>query len=279
MIFLKPSEYPRDFYYHRTASEIYRTYLEGCWPQTFEIGNPPQYAWKKPFFGGKLGVVRYERTDVEPDIEKLKKEEGINHGMVTWIPYSRTEAPKGWKRLYLTDHFRETGYVLLEEDYRKKWNERSRRAMKKFEKSGAIIRAVDGDTFAKAFHDTRVKHWYKSDYIRYYKKMVAIDPSKIRQWLVYVDGKPVAWLAVHDYIDNHSVHLVAFTGKEAYPSQWGTALIDEWFRDSLTRGIKYLSFDQLRQRGGPSEQKGYTEFKENFIEYRLSFPKAYFKIF
>lgn len=139
--------------------------------------------------------------------------------MVTWVPYSRTEAPKGWKRLYLTDHFRETGYVILDQDYRKKWNERSRRAIKKFEKSGAVIRAVDADTFAKAFRETKVKHWYKSDYIRYYKKMVAIDPSKVRQWLVYVDDVPAAGLAVHDYIGNHSVHLVAFTGKEAYPSQ------------------------------------------------------------
>lgn len=279
MIFLKPEQYPKDFFYHRTASEAYRQYLEGCWPQTFDIGNPPQYAWKKSLLGGNFHVVRYERTDIEPDIEKLKKEEGIKHAMVAWIPYSRTEAPLGWKRLYLTDHFRETGYVLLTENYRSKWNERSRRAMKKFEKSGAITYQVDSETFVKAFRETKVKHWYKSDYIKYYQKMVAIDHSKIRQWLVYVDDEPVAGLAVHDYIENHSVHLVAFTGKKAYPSQWGTALIDTWFRDSLSKGIKYLSFDQLRQKGGPSEQRGYTEFKENFIEYRLSFPKAYFKIF
>lgn len=30
MYFLKPEEYPKDFFYHRTASETYRTYLEGC---------------------------------------------------------------------------------------------------------------------------------------------------------------------------------------------------------------------------------------------------------
>ncbi len=49
--------------------------------------------------------------------------------------------------------------------------------------------------------------------------MVAINPSKIRQWLVYIDNEPVAGLAVHDYIENHSVHLIAFTGKKAYPIQ------------------------------------------------------------
>lgn len=139
--------------------------------------------------------------------------------MVTWIPYSRTDVPTGWKRLYLTDHFRETGYNILDSDYRKQWNERSRRAIKKFEKSGAEVRSVDADTFIEAFKGTRVKHWYKSDYIRYYRKIVAINPSKIRQWLVYIGDEPVAGLAVHDYIENHSVHLIAFTGKKAYPSQ------------------------------------------------------------
>ncbi len=277
---LLPHEYPADFYYHRTASESYRTYLEWCGPKTFDIGNPPQYAWKKSLLGGRVHVVRYERTDVEPDIEKLKTEEGIKHAMITWIPYSKTDIPKWWRRLYLTDHFRETGYSLLEDEhYQKKWNERSRRAIKKFEKSWAEIRAVSDSEFVEAFRKTKVKHWYKSDYIRYYKRIVAIRPESIRQWLVYIDGEPVAGLAVNDFIGNHSVHLVAFTGKEAYPIQGGTGLIDEWFRGSLEKGIKYLSFDQLRNKWGPNEQKWYTEFKENFIDYRLSFPKAYFRMF
>lgn len=72
--------------------------------------------------------------DAEPDIEALKTS-GVKHAIVSWIPYSRTDIPTGWRRLYLTDHFQETGMVVLESDYRKKWNERSKRAMKKYEKS------------------------------------------------------------------------------------------------------------------------------------------------
>ncbi len=53
--------------------------------------------------------------------------------MVAWIPYSLRVVPSGWRRLYLTDHFQETGYALLEnEEYAKKWNDRARRAVKKF---------------------------------------------------------------------------------------------------------------------------------------------------
>lgn len=129
-----------------------------------------------------------------------------------------------------------------------------------------------------AFKKTKVKHWFKSDYISYYKKITGIDPSAIRQWLVYLNDEPIAGLAVLDYLDNHSVHLVAFTDKRAYDIQGWTGLIDAWFRDSKAKGMKYLTFDQLRNPHGPSDQKGYTEFKENFTEYKLTFPKAYFKL-
>jgi len=278
MQFLQPHEYPHDFYYHRTSAEIYRPYLESCGSiETFDIENPPIYAWKKKLFGS-FYISRYERTDIEPDIEKLKKE-GMKHGIITWIPYSRTDIPAWWRRLWLTDHFQETSVNILDTDYRKKWNERSRRAIKKFEKSGAEVHAVDPETFLAAFRATRVKHWFKSDYISNYKRISKYDPSKVRQWCVYRDGKAVAGLACLDYLGDHSVHFVAFTGRDAYDIQGGTALIDTWFRESLENWIKYITFDQLRNKWGPGDQKGYTEFKENFIEYRLSFPKAYFKVF
>jgi hypothetical protein len=278
---LTPPEYPRDFFYHRTGSSVYRKYLETCHLTTFDIGNPPQYAWKKKIFGNDVVVVKYERTDVEPDIDMIRETLGVKHGMISWIPYSLTEKPEGWRRLYLTDHYQETGYSLLEDaDYPKKWNERARRARKKFLTSGWVVKAVTHDEYVTAFRATKVKHWYKSDYISYYKKITSIAPESIRQWICYdPSGKAVAGLAVHDYNGDHSVHLSAFTGKDAYPIQWGTGLIDEWYRSSLDMGIKYLSFDQLRQRWWPSEQRWYTEFKKNFIDFGLSFPKAYFKFF
>ncbi len=281
MIPLNPTDYPPDFYYHRTGSTIYRKYLESCGLSTFDIGNPPQYAWKKRLFWDFFAIIKYERTDVEPDIEMLKKTLWVRHAMVAWIPYSLRVAPSGWRRLYLTDHFQETGYTLLENDqYAKKWNDRARRAQKKFLSSGGVVKAVTHEEYIEAFRATKVRHWYKSDYISYYKKISSIWGESIRQWLCY-DGewKAVAGLSVHDYNGDHSVHLSAFTGKDAYPIQGGTGLIDAWYRESLSKGIKYISFDQLRQRWGPNEQKWYTEFKKSFIDFGLSFPKAYCKFF
>lgn len=71
---LQPSEYPADFFYHRTSAEIYRPYLESCGNiTTYTLKNGIQYGWKKGLFGNRFHIIRQERTDIEPDIATLKK--------------------------------------------------------------------------------------------------------------------------------------------------------------------------------------------------------------
>lgn len=65
---LPKDQYPKDFYYHRTASSTYRAYLETCGLVTFDIAHPPQYSWKKKIFGNWFGVIKSERIAYEPDI-------------------------------------------------------------------------------------------------------------------------------------------------------------------------------------------------------------------
>lgn len=109
---LPKTEYPKDFFYHRTGADTYRSYLKLCGLTTFDLPTSPQFAWVKRVFGGWFAIIKYERTDCEPDPKWLKKHLGIRHGFVAWIPYSK-EKPKGWRRLLLTDHFEETGYTVL----------------------------------------------------------------------------------------------------------------------------------------------------------------------
>lgn len=295
-------QYPKDFYYHRTSSPTYRAYLETCGLTTFDITHPPQYAWKKKIFGNWFWVIKNERIAYEPDIEELKKATGLKHAFVVWIPYGISLIPKSWKRLWFTDHFEETGYAELlypetetwknidtKQSSREKlptpvylisWNDRSRRARKKFLASGATVKAVTSEEFSHSFRTTKVKHWYKSAYISYYNRMVSLDASKIRQWLAYDPLGKVIWgLAVHDFLGDHSVHLVAFTEQKSYDLQAGTGLMDLWFSDSYEKWYKYLSFDHLRNKNGPRDQRGYTAFKENFITAQLSFKEAYFRFF
>lgn len=86
-------DYPKDFYYHRTSSLGYRKYLTLGGLTTFDLPKSPQYAWVKKLFGGFFAIMKYERTDIEPDIEWIKKHLGVKHAFVAWIPYSK-EKPK-----------------------------------------------------------------------------------------------------------------------------------------------------------------------------------------
>jgi hypothetical protein len=112
------------------------------------------------------------------------------------------------------------------------------------------VKLVTSDEFVEAFKTTKVKHWHKSVYISYYKKMVAIHGDKVRQWLAYDStGRQIGGLAVHDYLGDHSVHLVAFTDQQAYDLQPGTGLMAEWYRDSSKKNFRYLTIDHLRNVG------------------------------
>ena len=72
-------------------------------------------------------------------------------------------------------HFTRTGFVQIEnQQYYEKWNERARRARKRFfsyvtgkNTENIHIEQVDQEAFVQAFKQVRVKHLYKSDYIRY----------------------------------------------------------------------------------------------------------------
>ena len=59
-------------------------------------------------------MIKYERIAHAPDIDFLKRETGLRHAFVVWIPYGQVTLAKPWRRLWATDHFEETGYAKLE---------------------------------------------------------------------------------------------------------------------------------------------------------------------
>lgn len=231
-----------------------------------------------------MQLAKFDRIDTEPTKELLAPH-GFTRGFVIWIPFRRTEIPVGWHKLMIGTHFTRTGFVEIEnQEYHKRWNERARRARKKFlslaqegNQENIHIELVDEETFVRAFQTVKVKHMFKSDYIKYYRSMIGIDPRSIRSYVCYRGETPVAGLAVHDYAGNASVHLVAFTGKESHPFQGGTGLMDRWFHDSVDMGIRYINFDHLRDSSMESSQQGYTDFKLNFIEKECYFKESYFR--
>lgn len=232
----------------------------------------------KRLFGKYVQLAKFDRIDTEPTRELLESH-GFKRGFVIWVPFRRTEIPAGWRKLAVRTHFTRTGFAQLENgQYYNKWNERARRARKKFlSHTDVRIEQVGKEEFVRAFRSVKVRHLFKSDYITYYQAMTKIQEESVRSYVCYRGDTPIAGLAVHDYNGNSSVHLVAFTGREAKRCQAGTGLMDRWFSDSVNMGIEYINFDHLRDSSMSMDQQGYTDFKLNFTENECYFRDSYFR--
>ena len=172
---------PPDFQYFRSSSSVYQKYLERGGLRTIKREN--DFGWIKDL--GLFQIAKFERTDTPPDRELLRKH-GFKHGLILWVPAHRDDVPEGWRELWIPgSHFSITGYAKLEEEYFKKWNERARRARKKSISSGVEIREVTQDIFIEAFSNTKVRHMFRADYIKYYRSMYESGPDSIRSFLAY----------------------------------------------------------------------------------------------
>ncbi|MDD5770377.1 MAG: hypothetical protein PHE25_05400 [Candidatus Gracilibacteria bacterium] len=276
MKLIHKTQMPLDQGYYRTTSPIYKKYLENCGLKIHHLPNN-KFGWIKSILG-LFQIAKFERVDEEPNIERLKKD-GFKRGFVIRVPYSDINIPKGWRKLRLNSHFTTSGYTDLENEYYKKWKERSKRSRKKFlENPDMSIKLVDTETFQKHYKEAKTSQPYKSSFMKYHKTISLFDDNgSIKNILCYHKDKVVAGLAVINYNGNSSAHLVAFLTNEGKTLQAGTGVMDYWFKMSLENGIKYINFDHLRDKHMGADQQGYTDFKENFMDYKVLFEEAYFK--
>lgn len=193
---LQGTQVPGDFHYFRSTSPVYKKYLESGGLTTIPIGK--QYGWIKSFYF--FQIAKFERTDEEPT-EKLLRKFGFVRGLVLWVPAHKDTVPKPWKELWIPgSHFTSTGIGKVRPSFYLAWNERAKRARKKFLSFPNVsVRKASEKEFTEAFSKTRVRHPFRSDYIRYYSKMCRVNPKSIQSFLAYEDETPIAGLAVHNF--------------------------------------------------------------------------------
>lgn len=270
-------EIPKDHLYYRTSSQIYKKYLESSNLKTIQIWEN-QFWWLKSILWF-FNVAKFERIDEEPNIEKLK-ENWFKRWFIIWIPYTRKDIPKWWKNLWINSYFTTTWFTLLtDENYFKKWKDRAKRARKKFlANPKLIIKELNTTDFQKIYSQSKISQPFKKSFMKYHKDTSNLDVNwEIRNFICFLWDLPIAWLAVLDYNNNSSAHLVSFITKEWKQNQAWTWLIDYWFKTSLEKWIKYINFDHLRDKFMTRDQQWYTDFKENFMDYKVVFPDSYFK--
>lgn len=279
MQIINQKDLPLDHWYYRSMSWLYKKYLHKCWLKTCDLSSE-NFWWIKDLW--LFQISKFERVDKEPDVNEIKKS-WFKHWLLIWIPYSRTEIPKWWRRLFLNTHFTTTWFSKIEDEfYYKKWSERAKRARKKFLQNQDLrIEIVSNDVFSKYYKETKAKQPMKCSFVKYHKDLSNLDDNNdLRNILCFdKENKVLAWLSVINYNWNSSAHLVSFLTNAWKKVQAWTWLIDMWFKISLENWIKYINFDHLRDRYMSVDQKWYTEFKQNFMDFKVVFQKSYFKIF
>jgi Acetyltransferase (GNAT) domain len=274
---ISQSQVPTDHNYYRSVSPMYASYLKHCHSAPLYIPGTKTFGWLRHQFGKLFTVVKYDRIDVVPDL-KLLRDAGFRRGFIIWVPFRNLQHPgKGWGRLFLPTHFVETGFTTLTQAFREHWNSRAKRAEKKFAQSGAVVRAALPPEFIAAFRATRVRYPFKEVFVDYYRFAATQHPEVLRSWVVEHKGEIVAWLAVCDYEEHSSVHMVSYLSDAGRDIQAGTGLIAEWFRESAEKGMKYINFDHLQEDALQFWQRGYTDFKLNFMQYRVSVKPSFIR--
>lgn len=202
------SEVPVDHTYFRSFSQGYQKYLEECGVYLVPLQNGFS-GWMKHFFGRSLQLAKFERLDIEPDLDTLRRN-GFKRGMVIWIPYRNTSIAPGWRKLWFSTHFMKTGFTELVEGYEMKWNSRARRAKKRYLASGAVIESIDYRSFSQIFIESKAVVPHKSTFVRYHASLARYDEPHMNNWICRYNGEVVAGLATYDYDGVSSVHIVAF---------------------------------------------------------------------
>jgi len=270
------SQLPSDYFYFRAHGWVYQQYVEKG--KTFTtIPSGDEFWWMRTIWKWHITVANFERTRIEPTAELLRAH-GFAHGLVMRTP-ATDEKPKHWWWIRLPyPWFYLDGVTVLQPNYQQKRSSRARRAQKKYLTHGLSIQTVDRVLFEKEYKQADTTTPYKSSFIKCFHNLTGVDETAFRNFLCYKNNQVVAGMSVFDYSPTSSVHFVAFISPEGKELQAGTGLIDYRFQTSLDKGIKYLSFDHLKDPTMGRSHIWYTEFKENFIDFKIAYKRTYLRM-
>lgn len=270
-VFIK-KEIPDD-YYDMHQSEPYAKSLKGN--SLIVLGKPRKYYFIRhlPF---KTCVITAMHTDIPPDIEIIKKETGLKHGLIIWSPWKKSFANKPWRKLMLSPiHAKGNGLAYVDVNYYDRWSQTARRDFKRFKKGGVEIKSVNREQFI----DSLMKSSQKNSIKLMFKSMLdRLAGANIHYWIAEKDNEVISGLAVMDY-DNISVHLCAFTSKGEAGTNAGTGLIDHWYKYAIKKGLNYLNFGHIRQPRESHSWQGFSDFKRKFIDTEIIIRNQYFRFF
>ena len=274
-----------DFPSNFVPPEMWPEYVHIAMPRTMcareETGtNPKGVRWS-------LWPLTFEEyiTDREPVINNAGTL--ARNRAVMWKRHHDGPVPKGWRKLSNLP-WRVDGYVELAPgaDYKAGWYKQARRDLRLWEENflnkGYCIEAVPLQEYASAYAKSTVR------------KKVGLDPLEIlqRKCAAHATGDTLQLFGVRNTASreivagiallysptfNSSKYECPFILPEAKKIYAMTALINHWFRESLTRGATALVFSCFWHKGEPKSWKAFSLFKSHFGPTQVAYPPTLWK--
>lgn len=228
----------------------------------------------------KFFAVEKYTSDQKPEIGSFR---GLR--LIVWNPLTKTKSEKGWVRNFLTlsSWQLQKGFAENDEEYLLRWSQHARRHLRKWKKDEEhFLREVDFFEFEKAYLVSgKLDLFLRTGFMRAVRFHAERHPENLSLFLVRdkKTKKDIAGLATVDYPDiSQSHHLASFLCQEAQKTSVGYGLIDNWFLETQKKGIAWLDFGVVWQKGNPVSWKGYSNFKRQFGLHLVSYPRSYLKL-
>jgi len=231
------------------------------------VGTSPRLGVRWEIFGGRLGLETYTGHD-EPVIMPADKPR-----IVFWRPVGTPQKIKGWWRLPLQSNpIYLTGFTQVDDpaQYFASWDRRVREYRNQFYKKQAAgdyrIVPVSAEVFAKDFPRKgkyRAFYDYSMNKIMRCSELFGPD-SHYYEVLDKAGHVRAGLLATDSPQENYSRYMVGFRNNENVDQCIGVGIIDHWFREGISRGIRYFDFGVFWVPGNPPSWKGFSHFKAQF---------------
>lgn len=261
---------PKGYVHHRSVREFLQREYSSGWVKFIGKGNVPGSI-------NDLGPIRIERyiSDEEPKIFPDQK-----FRIIIWQPLTRQDIPKGWKRSWDQFGVKRNGFTEITdpEKYWDKWEPHAQRHRQKWleikDKKWEIYEPTL-EEFVSAYKKIKFNRILRDAFIDILKKKVQRHGKLVHLYGARQKGGPLeAGFASVDVPEgNQSFHCISFHNKNARQDSVGTGLMDEWFKDSVSKGLRFLDFCVFWAPGEDKKWKGFSRFKSQFGVQYIDFPK------
>lgn len=227
----------------------------------------------------KIGPLcaEYYTSDEEPTPEPY---EGMR--LVIWDRVTSDHKPTGWHAM-LPGVTLSTVVIsdLKDGEYWKSWSETARRYRSQWSSQTSYeMVPIDLDTFKKHYMVHGRPKNTRATIIGALSYRLSVDQEHVRIFGVREKATGALWggMAVVDAPSaSHSYYLFAFLDKEHAPTQAGHWMIIEWLKTCREQGIRFANFGPVWTPGEQKSWKGFTEFKQHFRPFPLTYKPPLFR--